>query len=326
MKSGVKVIGLIVLSFLLSSGLSSCGLSFNSSDYDTSIILSQSSSSSSSSQTPINSDPYIDVNTAAFYSSYKKAVSYTDAKYRSRHNLMSGDINVPQLSPSICPTRLQEGGKVARNYSDYYTENNMAYNVVDYLGNTVDTIYYGGAYITLEEVAAYLYAFGDVPANYIESNKTSSLSSSGWGEYLRLNHRFFSDDTSKFLYEPELPDAYTGKSTSSGTKKYYEIDIGTTGYDGSDYKTASYNTGSKITRGIARIVYTRYWAESETELSSPDDRYVFYTQNHYNDFREYLNYQNGWGTIFGNETGGGTNNNPSSDYKTPYPSTGTINL
>ena len=33
--------------------------------------------------------------------------------------------------------------------------------------------------------------------------------------------------------------------------------------------------------------------------------YVFYTHNHYNDFREYLNYYGGWGEIFGNITGGG---------------------
>lgn len=40
-------------------------------------------------------------------------------------------------------------------------------------------------------------------------------------------------------------------------------------------------------------------------IDYPKDRRVFYTCNHYNDFREYLNYYNGWGKIFGNITAGG---------------------
>ena len=50
--------------------------------------------------------------------------------------------------------------------------------------------------------------------------------------------------------------------------------------------------------------------------------YVFYTGNHYNDFREYLNYFGGWGEIFGNETGGGTLSSKSHYNPTPYVSTG----
>ena len=37
-----------------------------------------------------------------------------------------------------------------------------------------------------------------------------------------------------------------------------------------------------------------------------NEKYVFYTYNHYNDFCEYLNYYGGWGETFGNITGGGT--------------------
>ena len=36
------------------------------------------------------------------------------------------------------------------------------------------------------------------------------------------------------------------------------------------------------------------------------EHHVFYTYNHYNDFQEYLNYEGGWGEMFGNITGGGT--------------------
>ena len=68
-----------------------------------------------------------------------------------------------------------------------------------------------------------------------------------------------------------------------------------------------------------RIVYSRYYADTWEEVR-PEDRYVFYTYNHYNDFQEYLNYKNGWGEIFGNITGGGTNSSkdPNQCNPTPY--------
>ena len=45
--------------------------------------------------------------------------------------------------------------------------------------------------------------------------------------------------------------------------------------------------------------------ESDVAVYENNEVYVFYTHNHYNDFREYLNYYGGWGQIFGNVTGGG---------------------
>ena len=49
-----------------------------------------------------------------------------------------------------------------------------------------------------------------------------------------------------------------------------------------------------------------------------DEVYVFYTHNHYNDFREYLNYYGGWGQVFGNETGGGEYSSKYNCNPTPY--------
>ncbi|MBQ8414350.1 MAG: hypothetical protein IJX58_03790, partial [Clostridia bacterium] len=49
-----------------------------------------------------------------------------------------------------------------------------------------------------------------------------------------------------------------------------------------------------------------------------DERYVFYTYNHYNDFQEYLNYEGGWGEMFGNITGGGTISSKYNYNPTPY--------
>ena len=193
-----------------------------------------------------------------------------------------------------------------RNIDENYYDNGNSYKIVDGSGNVVNTIYKCGAYVSLEEVAAYVYAWGDVPANYITSNK-GYPESNAWGEFLRLNNSYFSGDTSRYPYEPVLPKI----SGSGGTYRYYEIDIGTTGTHTPGYTAAPYNNGKKITRGAARIVYARY---EGSRLLSPSERYVFYTYNHYNDFQEYLNYQGGWGEMFGNITGGGQYNsgrNPS---------------
>ena len=86
-----------------------------------------------------------------------------------------------------------------------------------------------------------------------------------------------------------LPDI----SGCGGSLDYYEKDIGTTGTDcDPSYTPAIYNNGSKITRGAARIVYTRY-DKNGNEIIDLDEKYLFYTYNHYNDFQEYLNYEGG---------------------------------
>ena len=82
--------------------------------------------------------------------------------------------------------------------------------------------------------------------------------------------------------------------------------MGTTGTDcDPSYDIVDYNNGSKITRGAARIVYSNSTTSGKA-LTDINEKYLFYTYNHYNDFQEYLNYQGGWGEMFGNITGGGT--------------------
>ena len=252
-------------------------------------------------------DPYKNVNTTTFYNNYNVATSLEDAYWRTEHNLMSGVITVPDAAPTVASNQPKSDGKFVRNSAESYTDGGNTWEVMDANGNVVNKIYKFGAYLTLEEVAAYVYAFGDIPANYIASNSTSSLSGNAWGKYLRLNHNKYSNDnTGKYTYEPKLPE--TGPN--NGKMTYYEIDIGTTGTNAGGISPVLYNTGSKITRGAARIVYTRFYSNGN-HIDDLEYRYVFYTYNHYNDFQEYLNYQNGWGTIFGNESNGGTYNSGS---------------
>lgn len=261
------------------------------------------------SENDFTTDPYVNMSSAQFYSNYTPAQCYMDAYWRTKHNFMSGSIDNQNQAPTVATNQPMSGGKLVRNSDEHYADDGNTWQVVDSNGNVVNSIYKGGAYVTLEEVAAYVYAFGDIPANYIESNDTSSLSGNAWGKYLRLNHsKYSNNNTGSYKYEPKLP--YSGPG---GTMQYYEIDIGTTGTNAGGYTPAMYNTGSKITRGAARIVYTRFYANGKL-VDDLQYRYVFYTYNHYNDFQEYLNYQNGWGTMFGNISNGGTYNegsNPS---------------
>lgn len=252
-----------------------------------------------------------DFDKEAFYGDYEPASSYEEAVARSENGLISGSITVPDQAPTLSIYQPKKGNALIKNSEPYFIDSNT-YVVVDAHGVEAFRIYRGGGYITLEEVAAYVYAFGDVPANYV-SSKNMKPQSSIWGEYLRLNHSKFSGSTTKYPYEPELPDI----SGCGGDLEYYEIDIGTTGTDcDPGYSVTTYNDGSRITRGAARIVYARF--DKGDKITDPSEKYVFYTYNHYNDFQEYLNYYGGWGEIFGNITGGGTLSSKKDYNPTPY--------
>ena len=261
----------------------------------------------------IEDDPYANVTSYAFYSNYTPATDADDAYYRSLHGFMSGELTVPDQAPTLSPYRPKNGNKYVRNSEMQLSEDGRTYTVVDAYGNEAFHVFQGGAYITLEEVAAYVYAFGTYPANYTTSKSTKPTNSI-WGEYLRLNHTAFSGDTDNYPYEPVLPNI----SGCGGDLHYYEMDIGTTGTDCDPaYTAALYNNGSTITRGAARIVYGKEDLNGNG-IYELGEFHVFYTYNHYNDFQEYLNYEGGWGEMFGNITGGGTISSKSDYNPTDY--------
>jgi len=258
-------------------------------------------------------DPYVNVTKEEFYSNYTEASSYMDAYYRTKHGFMSGSIEQQDQEPTIANDRPMINDKYVKNSDMHYSSDGNTYYVVNGVGDVVNKIYKGAAYATLEDVAAYVFAFGDIPANYL-SKKSGSPQNSIWGEYLRLNHSKFSGSTYKYPYEPELPNI----NGCGGNLQYYEIDLGTTGTDCDlSYDIVDYNNGYKITRGAARIVYSRY-DESGKTITDISDKYLFYTYNHYNDFQEYLNYEGGWGEMFGNITGGGVLSSNYDYNPTPY--------
>ena len=243
---------------------------------------------------------------------HKFAASYSEALERSEDGIPSGTATVPDQAPVLSEYRPMKDGKYIRNSKSNFIDENT-YAVLDVYGNEVFRIYRGGGYIALEEIAAYVYAFGDVPANYIEG-KNMEPENSIWGEFLRLNHTKFSGDTKRYPYEPKLPNI----SGCGGELRYYEIDIGTTGTDCDEsFISKTYNDGQSITRGAARIVYGKYDINGNG-IYEFGEHHVFYTYNHYNDFQEYLNYYGGWGELFGNITGGGELSSKKNYNPTPY--------
>ena len=302
MKSG-KRIAAALLAVLMLMGLTACG--------------------ADSANTPIlhfcpPEDPYEGISKTDFYEDYSPACCRQDALNRSRHGLLSGSTEVPGQYAEEAEHRPAQGNRLIRNISSYYLDNGNTYVVVDSYGKEVMRIYRGGGYITLEEVAAYMYAFGgsgNLPANYT-SKKKGSPDKSIWGEYLRLNHSRFIGNTSRYPYEPELPDI----SGCGGNLEYYEMDIGTTGTATPGYAPKPYVKNNTVNRGAARLVYARQDLNGNGSFER-DEVYVFYTHNHYNDFREYLNYYGGWGEMFGNVTGGGEYSSKSNANPTPYVST-----
>ena len=262
---------------------------------------------------PLLSDPYMDVTAEEFYANYTPAVSLQDALYRSLHGFLSGSLEVPGQEISRADDRPMEAGLYIHNTESRYTDDGNTYIVTDSDGNEVMRIYKGGAYITLEEVAAYMYAFGgdeELPANYT-SKKSGKPTESIWGQHLRLNHSWYKNDPRKYPYEPELPGNGAGL-------RYYEMDIGTTGTTTPGYAPKLYNNGKSITRGAARLVYTREDLNGNGIIEQTEV-FVFYTHNHYNDFTQYLNYYGGWGETFGNVTGGGVFDSKTNCNPTPYP-------
>lgn len=266
------------------------------------------------------SDPYVGMTREEFYASYSPATCYEDAVFRSKHGFLSGSLEVPGQYFSRAEHQPMEGDRYIRNTDSFYTDGGNTYVVTDAFGNEIMRIYRGGGYITLEEVAAYMYAFGGssdgLPANYT-SKKSGKPASSIWGEYLRLNHSYFKNDPSRYPYEPALPGI---ADSIGGTLQYYEMDIGTTGTQTPGYKAKTYNDGNSINRGAARLVYARQDLNGNG-IFEGNEVYVFYTHNHYNDFTEYLNYYGGWGQTFGNITGGGEFDSKTHCSPTQYPQT-----
>lgn len=243
---------------------------------------------------PVKSDPYENVSRNEFYANYSEAISFNDAQYRTEHGFISGSIDDADRYYLPAESQTSKDYMVTDTTYTYQANGDFASYIIYYANGETDTIYYGGGYVGLNEVCAYIYAFGEVPPNnnYDKGSTGKKNAISDWGKYGRVNVGTFSNNVSKYPDQPELPT----KSSKTGISyKYTETDFGATAftYDGS--YTAEYNNGGSINRGTCRVVFTN-------NAKSASDRHVFYTYNHYGDFQEYLNYGDGFGTRFGDDS------------------------
>lgn len=271
-------------------------------------------------------NPYLGLSFDSFYNNYEIAITYEDAKNRSAAGFMAGDITPQGHLPA------NNGIKEDDTYLRSSTGTYILKPNGDYLGYIPNTfgsyhaIYYGCGYVSLEDVAAYLLAFGKLPpnSNYGTGSSDRRDSIEMWGIYGRVNKQNFSGDVNNYPYEPLLPNIMGDDSIY-----YTETDFGTKGdfkyqfYNRDEQTLKPYNNGEYIERGICRFVFV-----SDRNIKSIDERYVFYTYNHYNDFQEYLNYEGGWGLRFGCESAGNLPCSSRTDYdydvftpSTQYPST-----
>ena len=247
-------------------------------------------------------DIYNNVSKEEFYSDYSIAGSYEEAYFRTKHKFMSGDIT--DQGHETPQTIVMDNNTAIKCTTAHYILDGDG-NYIGYIPNSLTSdsrvIWYGGAYTSHNDVAAYLYAFGEVPVNNnYDKNKGKTTSVNEWGKYGRVNIGSFSANSTKYKYQPNMP-------TEKG-QKYTETDFGTLGnYYTGDRSQSIYNNGSRIERGAARFCFVN-------NKKNVDERYVFYTYNHYNDFQEYLNYDNGFSIRFGNESAGNQYCYNASDY------------
>ena len=237
-----------------------------------------SSSDSKTESTSSEKDPYINRSEETFYANYVPATSYQDALFRSEHYFRSGDLTPLLSSPQHASYQPRLGDTYIRNSGYSYSADGNSYTVYDGEGKPVKTIYKGGAYITIEDVCAYVMAFGNIPANYVAKKNGVNVKTSPWGKYLRLNFsRFYNTASGSYAKEPKLP---TKSGTGhEGEYQYRERDIGAKGY----------NDGQKITRDTLRLVFSYKYGDDKV-IKDSSDRYVFFTGDHYRSYEEYLNF------------------------------------
>jgi hypothetical protein len=153
-----------------------------------------------------------------------------------------------------------------------------------YRGANVKTLSKGSYYVSYAEVAAYWVAFGEMPANYYCADGDSSsgymnsknAAYAKYGEAARLWFTYHRTDG----YMNQVPAYFTYQDNYYVT--YYEMDISSS--------WSSYYSG----RGALRVMGMPYGLKQYEEPC----RVAFYTSDHYDTFKEYLNYRDGWGSSF----------------------------
>lgn len=249
-----------------------------------------------------------------YASSYEESKSLTSEKKSSGLN----QDRTSYISRNNTEGQKDDKGVYYRLSDSLYGDNGASFRINMIDGSEGPAIYKGAVYTDMDDVAAYLYAFGELPVNmdYDSGDKRKSISD--WGTLGRVNNTAYSNDNSieKFKFEPEAwtHSIYFDKRESTTDYWYYyvETDYGPASFNEESYVSGpgTYNNGKSINRGVSRFIYTAAFTNNEhsdskvKKIENVLERHVFYTYNHYNDFQEYLNYYGGWNKMYGNMTAG----------------------
>lgn len=247
------------------------------------------------------------------------ASDYTTALNLTSNKSLSGDDRLTDYLPNSATNNPQNAAGIYYRVSTMnYGDNGNSFRINTLDGSEGPVIYKNAAYTNIEDVAAYIVAFGDVPPNarYTKGSTTSAINN--WGPIARVNYAYYSNNNDDYKYETECytHSQYFNKTQSSNEYwyHYFESDIGATLWNDEPYQRRynngnslkKYNDGNTITRGTLRFVWTRYWTNQEhgssltRDINESYERNVYYTTTHYNDFQQYLNYYGGWAERIGN--------------------------
>ena len=160
---------------------------------------------------------YSTVDKQGFYEdAYSRALTYNDAIARSNSKLLSGDINIPTNLPNyrgVLNPKSSTGDPFYNARCRYIFKDAGYKEVIGYILNDTDgddsndtIIYKGGAYISMDEVSAYLFAFHEVPANWIANKNDSGQKQAVdlYGKFGRVNNGKFSGNVTRYPYQPIL--------------------------------------------------------------------------------------------------------------------------
>ncbi len=258
-----------------------------SSDYSSYSSSSEERSSSSSSSSEVTSPESSSKSSSSNSSSEENEHSYPFDTSEYYTSYSSGAFtNYIDLSPStdtrVEPVVSEDGRSV-----DCYAKNsNGRYYVVE-------TIYKGGVYTDSNEVACYINAFGECPANYVlYSNSRYSnfpdgtLSSSKAKEYV---YNTYGSKGRLYTYYSQLDGYVTSVPVDSEDNDfhYWEVDIAV---------TDAYASSTSFNRGGGRLVVFPYGVTTSTYDSGKT--FIVKTIDHYQHAREFANYLEGWGANF----------------------------
>ena len=247
---------------------SSSNPSSSASKSSSSLISSSSSSVSSSKEESSEGEHSYPYDTSEYYTSYQNGtyINYIDLS--------------PYTSVRLEPIVSEDG----QNVSCYALKDDGTFRLVETLSK-------GGVYTDPNEVACYINAFNECPANY-------ALYSSG-NEYTFPSGTQSSANAYKTAYATygSKTRLYTYYARTTGYVKAFPVDTTSSDFHywevDFDIDGTYASSSSKANRGAGRLVVFPYGVTTSSYASGAN--FIVKTLDHYQHAREFCNFLEGWG-------------------------------